>query len=292
MTADRLVRTGLGIAKGPLGGLPHSVNVMTDTRQISEPSAAVATAVIRTQRLSKTFSHKGAQQHILKNLDLDILTGDFTVIMGPSGAGKSTLLYALSGMDTPSLGTVRFGDKEISSLTQDQLARFRRRNCGFVFQQINLLDSMSVMDNVLAPGLLTTSDRKGLRARAAELFALVGLPETAWRKFPAMLSGGEAQRVGLVRALINAPLVMFADEPTGQLSSQVGQRVLDLMTDINAGGQTTVMVTHDLRSALRGNRIVYLRDGVIQGELDLGAYQPDEDVRHRRLVGFLTEMGW
>ncbi len=265
---------------------------MTDTRQISEPSAAVATAVIRTQRLSKTFSHKGAQQHILKNLDLDILTGDFTVIMGPSGAGKSTLLYALSGMDTPSLGTVRFGDKEISSLTQDQLARFRRRNCGFVFQQINLLDSMSVMDNVLAPGLLTTSDRKGLRARAAELFALVGLPETAWRKFPAMLSGGEAQRVGLVRALINAPLVMFADEPTGQLSSQVGQRVLDLMTDINAGGQTTVMVTHDLRSALRGNRIVYLRDGVIQGELDLGAYQPDEDVRHRRLVGFLTEMGW
>lgn len=249
-------------------------------------------AVIRTERLSKTFSHQGAQQHVLKNLDLTVHEGDFTVIMGPSGAGKSTLLYALSGMDTPTLGKVWFGEQEISSYSQDGLARFRRRHCGFVFQQINLLDSMSVLDNVLAPGMLTVSRRDRLLSRAAELFELMDLDEQTQRKFPTMLSGGEAQRVAIVRALINSPVVLFADEPTGALNSQYGQRVLDLLTTIHRRGQSLVMVTHDLRSALRGNRIVYLRDGSVTGELNLGPYDSMEQGRHRRLVGFLNDMGW
>lgn len=254
-----------------------------------EPEARV---VIRTDKLSKTFSSQGVQQHVLKNLDLDIHAGDFTVIMGPSGAGKSTLLYALSGMDTPSLGRIIFDGETISGNTHDRLARFRRRHCGFVFQQINLLDSMSVLDNVLAAGLLVTRNRAKVLARARELLDLVGLPETTLGKFPSMLSGGEAQRAGIVRAMINEPSVVFADEPTGQLNSENSLLVLDLLTQINQGGQSIVMVTHDVHSAARGNRVLYLRDGLIRGELAMGRYADDQRDRHQRLSGFLAEMGW
>lgn len=248
--------------------------------------------VIVTEKLSKTFSTEGVQQHVLKNLDLTIDSADFTVIMGPSGAGKSTLLYALSGIDRPTLGTVTFADTEISKLNQDRLAAFRRDHCGFVFQQINLLDSMSAMDNVMAPGLLKDR-REAVAARANQLFDLVEIDESTRRKLPSQLSGGEAQRVAVVRALINEPDVLFADEPTGQLNSESSTRVLDLLTEVHRGGQTVVQVTHDLRTAVRGSRILYLRDGTIQGEHTLGHYQAEhDDARTSRLTTFLAKMGW
>lgn len=249
-------------------------------------------AILTTQKLCKTFSQAGFQQHVLKNLDMEIREGDFTVIMGASGAGKSTLLYALSGMDKPTLGQIFFKEKEISKLSNNELAVFRRTNCGFVFQQVYLMDSMSVMDNVIACGLLAGGRRKAVAERASALFEQVGLKEEDFRKFPSQLSGGEAQRAGMVRALINKPAVVFADEPTGALNFASGKAVLDMLTDVNRTGQSVVMVTHDLRSARRGNRILYLRDGVICGECDLGAYVPDESSRHDRLTGFLKEMGW
>ncbi|WP_253953843.1 ABC transporter ATP-binding protein [Schaalia sp. 19OD2882] len=252
------------------------------------------TPVITTESLSKTFSHSGTQQHVLRNVGLDIEKGSFTVIMGPSGAGKSTLMYALSGLDTPTLGQVRLAGTVISNLSEDRRAKFRRRHCGFVFQQIHLLDSLSVIDNLMAVGLLVTRNRKALRARCAELLDLVGVEESTWGKFPAMLSGGEAQRVGIARALVNSPAVVFADEPTGQLNSEYSGMVLDLLGRVNAGGQTIVMVTHDLRSAARGSRILYLRDGKVRGELDLGprAGAAEDDERTTSLSVFLTEMGW
>ncbi|MDR2957009.1 MAG: ABC transporter ATP-binding protein, partial [Coriobacteriales bacterium] len=172
-------------------------------------------AILSTQKLSKSFSTGGVQQHVLKNLDIDIYRGDFTVIMGPSGAGKSTLLYALSGMDKPTLGQVVFDGQDISKLSNDRLALFRRRNCGFVFQQIYLIDNMSGMDNVLACGRLVNKKRKEVVQEAIRLFEQLGITEELWRKFPNQLSGGEAQRTGIVRALINNPLIVFADEPTG-----------------------------------------------------------------------------
>lgn len=163
---------------------------MTATDSTSSADAGVRSErVIVTDKLSKTFSNAGTQQHVLRNLDLEIAQGSFTVIMGPSGAGKSTLLYALSGMDRPSLGTVTFDGEVISRYSEDQLARFRRAHCGFIFQQIHLLDSLSVMDNVMAVGLLTKS-RAAAKQRAGELFAVVGLTVADQRKFPAMLSGG------------------------------------------------------------------------------------------------------
>ena len=248
--------------------------------------------LLTTEKLSKSFSNGGAMQHVLRNIDLQLHKGDFTVIMGASGAGKSTLLYALSGMDTPTLGTITFGNKVISQLSQDGLAVFRRRHCGFVFQQIYLIDGMSVLDNVLCAGLLVNKDKKAIVAKAKELFAAVDISEDTQRKFPAQLSGGEAQRVGIVRALINAPEILFADEPTGALNSKTGLDVLDTLTRFNQQGQSVVMVTHDMRSARRGNRILYLKDGAILGECNLGRYARGDRTRHEKLSVFLKDMGW
>lgn len=248
--------------------------------------------LLKTSQLSKSFSSGGRLQHVLKNIDLELYEGDFTVIMGASGAGKSTLLYALSGMDTPSLGTITFKDQIISTLNQDQLAIFRRHHCGFVFQQIYLIDGMSLMDNVLSAGLLVIKDKKILLDRARNLFTAVDLSEETWKKFPAQISGGEAQRAGMVRALINHPEILFADEPTGALNFKTGLDVLNTLTDFNEQGQSIVMVTHDMRSARRGNRILYLKDGIILGECNLGKYIPQDPARHKTLSAFLSEMGW
>lgn len=250
------------------------------------------TILLKTDHLSKSFSNGGMMQHVLKNIDLELYQGDFTVIMGASGAGKSTLLYALSGMDAPSLGTIRFGDASISELDQDGLAVFRREHCGFVFQQIYLIDGMSVMDNILTAGLLVSKNKKELFDRAKELFAAVDLPEETWKKFPSQISGGEAQRAGIVRALINHPEILFADEPTGALNSKTGLDVLDVLTRFNEQGQSVVMVTHDIRSARRGSRILYLKDGSILGECSLGKYVHGDQERHQKLSAFLAEMGW
>lgn len=248
--------------------------------------------ILKAENLSKSFSSGGVLQHVLKNIRLDLYKGDFTVIMGASGAGKSTLLYALSGMDVPTLGTISFAGTEISGCSQDELAVFRRRHCGFVFQQIYLIDGMSLMDNVLAAGLLVSKDKKALLARAKELFQAVGLSSETQKKFPVQISGGEAQRTGIVRALINSPEILFADEPTGALNSKTGLDVLDTLTRFNETGQSVVMVTHDMRSARRANRILYLKDGVILGECSLGRYVHGDKGRHEKLSGFLAEMGW
>ena len=269
--------------------------------------------VISAKNLSKTFSNESVQQHVLKNLNLSIYKGDFTVIMGNSGSGKSTLLYALSGMDRPSIGTVTYyvneGRKdtlteiEISRYNNDRLAKFRRDHVGFVFQQNYLNDSMSALDNILVCGLLKSTDKRKLTQRAKELLEKVEITERDYRKFPTQLSGGQQQRVAVVRGVINAPEVLFADEPTGALNSQNTENVLDILSDLNATGQSIVMVTHTFKAAERGNRIIYLADGVISDEIYLGEYLGDykdesnpniEEARerHNRLKIFLQNMGW
>ena len=248
--------------------------------------------LIKTNKLSKSFSNNGNLVHVLRNIDLEIYQGDFTVIMGASGAGKSTLLYALSGMDTPTLGNINYGDIDITKLNQNKLALFRRDNSGFVFQSIYLMDSMSILDNVLASGLLKNKNKKEVVEKAKEVLKSVDIDEGLWNKFPNQLSGGECQRVGIARALINEPKVVFADEPTGALNSKTGKDVLDTLTRSNENGQTIVMVTHDITSARRANRILYLKDGEIAGELSLGKYIPHDKERHQKLNDFLEEMGW
>ena len=249
-------------------------------------------SIIRTEKLCKSFSTGGVQHHVIKNLDTEIYEGDFTVIMGASGAGKSTLMYALSGMDKASLGKVHFADRDITKFTSDQLAIFRRKHCGFVFQQVYLMDSMSVMDNVLTAGLLTGQNKKELNKRAQSLLEQVGVGRKLWNNFPKQLSGGEAQRVGIVRAIINSPDMVFADEPTGALNSSSSDAVLNVLTEVNKQGQSILMVTHDMKSARRGNRIIYFKDGTIGGECDLGPYVSGDRARHDKLRNFLSDMGW
>ena len=211
--------------------------------------------IIKTENLEKSFSIGGKKQTIINDLDLEIYKGDFTVIMGSSGAGKSTLLYSLSGMDKPSDGHITYCGKDITKMNDDKLAVFRRKHCGFVFQQVHLIDSMSVMDNVISTGMLTGQKQKNLKKKASNLFGKVGISQDMTEKFSSQLSGGEAQRCAMVRALINNPDVVFADEPTGALNSAGVKAVLDVLTDINDSGQSVVMVTHDIKSARRGNRM-------------------------------------
>jgi len=251
------------------------------------------TAILTTNKLSKTFATDGVQQHVLRNLDLEIREGDLTVVMGASGSGKTTLLYALSGIDRPTLGEVTFAGTTITGQSESALARFRRTHCGFVFQQLYLLDTMSLMDNVMAAGLLVSRNAKAVAARAGRLFDQVGIDQATRTKFPAQVSGGQAQRAGIVRALVNSPAVLFADEPTGALDQASGTAVLDAFSQVNDQGQSVVMVTHDLRSARRGNRVLYLRDGAVVGDLDLGPYvHEDDEARNALLRSFLVAMGW
>lgn len=249
--------------------------------------------ILRTEKLCKSFSNGGVQQHVIRNLDLEITEGDFTVIMGSSGSGKSTLLYALSGMDKPSMGKVFFGDEEIQDYTNDQLAIFRRGNCGFVFQSVYLLENQTVLDNVMTGALIVQKNSRKLVDKAKELLKKVGLDEEDWKKYPNQLSGGEAQRVGIVRAIINDPKILFADEPTGALNSASSNDVLDIFTDVHKNGQSIVMVTHDIKTALRGTRVIYLRDGGIVGDHKMVPYgQDDTKERRAKLSDFLEKMGW
>lgn len=248
--------------------------------------------IIKASKLKKSFKTGDTEQTIFENLDLNIYKGDFTVIMGSSGAGKSTLMYSLSGMDRPTSGEVIFNEKKITKLSDDKLAVFRRKNCGFVFQQIYLLDKMSLMDNVLTASALTKESKKDSVRRAKELFTLVNIPPVTQKKFPSQVSGGEAQRAGIVRAVINKPEVLFADEPTGALNSNNSLKVLDVFSKLHSEGQSIIMVTHDKKTALRGNRVLYVRDGKVFGECDLGIYTEDCADRETKLNNFLTEMGW
>ena len=230
---------------------------------------------------------------MIRNLDLEIMENDFTIIMGAYGSGKSTLLYALSGMDKPTVGKVYFGDEEIQDYTNDELAVFRRGNCGFVFQSVHLLDNQTVLDNVLTGALVVQKNSPELIQKAKDLLKRVGIEEEMWNKYPNQLSGGEAQRVGIVRAIINDPKILFADEPTGALNSASSKDVMDIFTEVHKNGQSIVMVTHDLKTALRGTRVLFLRDGKVEGDYRMPKYGED-DYKERRdkLSQFLETMGW
>ena len=248
--------------------------------------------ILEATDLCKTFSNGSVQQHVLKNLNINIYKGDFTIIMGSSGSGKSTLLYGLSGMDRPTLGSIKYENEEISKYSNKELALFRRKHCGFVFQHNYLNDSMTVMDNILVTGLLNTKNKKKVYKNACELLEKVGIDEKCYDKYPTQLSGGEAQRVAIVRAIINNPDIIFADEPTGALNSSNTINVLNVFSEINKAGQSIVMVTHDIKSALRGNRILYLKDGVIIDELNLEPYDSENNERYEIVSEFLKRMGW
>ncbi|MGG7177462.1 ABC transporter ATP-binding protein [Clostridium paraputrificum] len=247
--------------------------------------------LLKARNICKSYANDGLQNHVLNHVDLDIYEGDFTIIMGSSGSGKSTLLYSLSGMDSINNGEVILGDKSIYTMKTDALAKFRRERIGFVFQQMHLVSNLSIFENVAVPGYLV-SKTKEVNNRAKELLDKFGLKDL-YKRLPSQVSGGQQQRASVARALINNPELIFADEPTGALNSKAGKEVLDVLTEINRGGQSILMVTHDIKAALRGNRIIYIEDGRIEGELNLEAYKDEaRKSRETQIFSWLSSKGW
>jgi putative ABC transport system ATP-binding protein len=219
--------------------------------------------VVVTRGLRKTFESEGAPVRALRGVDFSLDTGEFVAVMGPSGCGKSTLLNIIAGLDTPTEGDVSLAGDQLVGKSEDELAILRRRHIGIVFQFFNLLEGMSVLENVTLPAVIAGAPRKRAEARARDLLDLLGLADKS-KDAPGVLSGGQRQRLAIARALANEPTLLLADEPTGALDSEGGREVLELFRRLHAGGQTILMVTHDDDVAAAADRIVRMRDGRIE----------------------------
>lgn len=250
-------------------------------------------SILSAKDLCKSFAHNGGQVHVLNHIDLEIYEGDFTVVMGASGSGKSTLLYALSGMDKATSGQVLFDNKDLVKMKEKELAKLRSHDFGFIFQQMHLISNLTLFENVAVPGYLNHERPvPEVKDRANQLLEKMGIGDVKSHR-PSQVSGGEQQRCAIARAIIHLPKLLFADEPTGALNRKNTKEVLDLMTDLNWDGQSVLMVTHDLRAALRANRLLYLEDGNIIGELSLPPYDKEEEKsRETQVNAWLSSMKW
>ncbi|MCR5480990.1 MAG: ABC transporter ATP-binding protein [Ruminococcus sp.] len=250
-------------------------------------------AILTAKELCKSFAHNGGQLHIISNVDMQLFEGDFTVIMGASGSGKSTLLYALSGMDRATSGSIMYEGMDLVTLKEKKLAELRHTNFGFVFQQMHLVSNLTIFENVAVTGYLNKSvSAKETNRRTDELLEKMSISHIKTH-LPSQVSGGEQQRCAIARAVINKPKLIFADEPTGALNRKNTSDVLDLMTQLNCEGQSILMVTHDVRAAARANRILYLSDGKILGDLTLAPYSADDiKSREAQINAWLTSLEW
>jgi putative ABC transport system ATP-binding protein len=226
------------------------------------------TSALSAQGLCKEYGKGAALVRAVDDVALAVEPGESVAVVGPSGCGKSTLLYLLGGLERPTAGSVRLGASSLERLPEARLARLRRHDLGFVFQAFHLVDELTALENVELPGLLAGATPHAARARASELLEQVGLADRA-SHLPSALSGGQQQRVAIARALANEPLVVLADEPTGNLDSGATTEILRLFEQLHANGQTLVVVTHDERIAATADRLISMRDGAFVDETKL-----------------------
>jgi len=212
--------------------------------------------------LRKTFEAENAPVRALRGVDLTVERGEFIAVMGPSGCGKSTLLNLVAGLDVPDEGEISVAGEAVTGRTEDDLARMRRKHMGIVFQFFNLLEGMTVLENVVLPSVIAGRRRKMAETRARDLLDLLGIGDKA-SAVPGVLSGGQRQRLAIARALANSPTLLLADEPTGALDSAGGAEIIELLRRLHASGQTIILVTHDPAVADAAGRIVRMRDGRI-----------------------------
>ena len=225
--------------------------------------------LLRLADVTKTYQRGSEAVHVLDHLDLDVPEGDFLALMGPSGSGKTTLLNLIGGLDRPTSGTVEVGGERIDDASGSQLAKWRSRHIGFVFQFYNLLPVLTAQRNVELPLLLTPLSRAQRKQHVATALELVGLADRA-HHFPRQLSGGQEQRVGIARAIVSDPTILLCDEPTGDLDRKSGDEILDLLVALNRDhGKTIVMVTHDPHAAARARRTLYLEKGRLSTEANV-----------------------
>jgi len=231
-------------------------------------SGAGTEGMLRARGLRKDYGRGGGLVRAVDEIDLDVAAGETVAVMGPSGCGKSTLLHLLGGLDRPTAGEIWLAGQSVGRLTERALARLRRDAVGFVFQAFHLMGELTAVENVELPALLAGRSPRAARRRAEELLERVGLSDRAGF-LPSALSGGQRQRVAIARALVADPLVVLADEPTGNLDSQATLEVLRLFESLHAGGQTLVIVTHDARIAATADRMISMRDGAVADETRL-----------------------
>ena len=235
------------------------------------------------------------KNNILRNISFSVGEGEMIAIMGPSGSGKSTLLYNVSGMDQADSGEVWLGDTEIVRMSEDDKARLRLNKMGFVFQQMNMLSNLNILDNILLPSVHADKSRAfhaKQKEKALQLIEAFGIGDLKDRRINEV-SGGQLQRACICRSMMLSPQILFADEPTGALNQTASEEVLRAFLRINEAGTTILMVTHDSRVAAKCQRILYILDGEIKGELNLGNYSEDGNTaRHQKTADWLKMMGW
>ncbi|MDE7426023.1 MAG: ATP-binding cassette domain-containing protein [Lachnospiraceae bacterium] len=244
--------------------------------------------VLSGKNIVKTYG----EVTVLNGLNISIYQGDFTVIMGSSGSGKSTLLYMLSGMDQVTDGEVNYNGKNLSKLSEKKLTTLRGDAFGFVFQKTHLVSNLTLYENILMAGLVNSSMSEAKAKEQTEKFLQEMNLIHVKNHLPSEVSGGQAQRAAVARAVMGSPQILFADEPTGALNRANTKEVLNLLTNLHKNGQTILLVTHDREAALRGNRILYIEDGDIISELCLSEYQETDKEREEKLSDFLGKSGW
>jgi len=221
--------------------------------------------IIELKNIEKTYNPgKHNELKVLKNVDLKIQKGEMIALLGPSGSGKSTLMHIIGCLDKPTSGKVYIDGKDVHKLSDDELALIRSKKIGFIFQQFNLIGVFTALENVMMPMRLAGFNKKEAEERAKKLLKMVKLGER-FDHFPRQLSGGELQRVAIARALVNEPLIILADEPTGNLDTKTGEEIIDLMNKLNDKGYTFLIVTHDRLIAKSAKRIIKIKDGKILG---------------------------
>ncbi|SER23776.1 putative ABC transport system ATP-binding protein [Gracilibacillus ureilyticus] len=245
--------------------------------------------LLDVQNLGKRF--EGTQ--VLNDINIKVTEGEFIAIMGQSGSGKSTLLYNISGMDRPTSGMVLFGGKIISKLDDKKMSEIRLKQMGFIFQHSHLLKNLSIRDNIVFPGFKAGRyPRDKINQMADALMEKTGISNVADHDIK-KVSGGQLQRAGICRSLINQPKILFADEPTGALNSSTTKDVMNIINKVNTEGTTVIIVTHDAKVAARADRVVFLMDGTIHDQLKLGKYGGENELsREKRLSGWLEKQGF
>lgn len=246
--------------------------------------------ILEAENIKKVFGIKKHPVTVLDNVSLKIPKREFTVIMGSSGSGKSTLLYVLSGMDNKTTGTVRINGNPITKLSEKKLADLRRNKIGFVFQDHNLISSLTLKENILIAGYLSSSKRKKTCDRANQLMLQLNIKEIE-NRLPTEVSGGQKQRCAIARALINNPDIVFADEPTGNLNSKASQEVMKCLVSLKSQGQSILMVTHDTNMASYGDHIHFMQDGNIIDDLVFGKNLQQKQ-RQQQLLTWLKDKNW
>ena len=251
--------------------------------------------ILKVKDLCKTYVVNKRELNVLNNVNLQIKEGEFISVMGPSGSGKSTLLYNVSGMDKMTAGSVVFKGIELSTLSEKEMSTLRLHEMGFVFQQINLLKNLGIIDNIVVSAYMAKNrNRKEVNQFAIELMEKTGITELADNDIT-QASGGQLQRVAICRSLINNPDIIFGDEPTGALNSKSANEIMDIFKDINESGSTIMLVTHNVKVASKTERVLFMIDGKIEGEYNLGKFKEedkDSTEREEKLSKWLLEMGW